>query len=71
MWFNWALLQELIDHYHAPPQANQELVELCHGLREFQDIIQEHAHLEDNILFRKTVSLEGAIEVLKGSGQGR
>lgn len=71
MWVNWVLLQELTDGYHAPPRANQEFVELCHGLRQFRDFIQEHAHLEDNILFRKAVRLEGTIKVQKGNGEGR
>jgi regulator of cell morphogenesis and NO signaling len=57
MWNNWVLFQELTDHYHTPIQVEQNLVELCRGLREFQEYIQDHAHLEDNVLFRKAVRM--------------
>ena len=55
MWDQWVTLRKLTNDYQAPAGANPDFVDLCRGLKEFQEIFQEHGHLEDNILFRKAV----------------
>ncbi len=55
MWDQWVTLRKLTNDYQAPAGANPDFVALCRGLKEFQEIFQEHGHLEDNILFRKAV----------------
>ena len=57
MWDHWVLIRELTDQYHAPIRVDRKFVELCRRLQEFQDCVQDHAHLEDNILFRRAVQL--------------
>jgi regulator of cell morphogenesis and NO signaling len=57
MWDNWVLIQGLTDHYHAPIRVDPRFVELCRRLQEFQGCVQDHAHLEDNVLFRRAVQL--------------
>ena len=55
VWDQWVTLRKLTNDYQAPAGANPDFVTLCRGLKEFQEIFQEHGHLEDNILFRKAI----------------
>ncbi len=44
--------------YNPPADACESFKALCDGLRELEDNLHEHIHLENNILFPKAVKLE-------------
>lgn len=53
MWDQWVLLRTLLSNYRFPGDASRTFEELCLGLRDLEEYVQQHGHLEDNILFRK------------------
>lgn len=55
VWHQWASLRKLTNYFRPSPGSSPEFIALCRGLKEFHDFLQQHGHLEDNILFRKAI----------------
>lgn len=54
------VISELTNHYTPPADACNTYRVLYAGLREFEDDLHQHVHLENNILFKKAAELEEA-----------
>ena len=54
-----AEIQKTTSGYNPPSDACESFKALYDGLRELEDNLHEHIHLENNILFPKAVKLEG------------
>jgi len=52
-------IRKASSEYTAPEGACTSFKALYQGLREFEEDLEEHVHLENNILFPRAVSLEG------------
>ena len=53
-------IRERSGDYSAPADGCASYQALCHDLREFEEDLHEHVHLENNILFPRAVELESA-----------
>ena len=54
-----AEIRKTTSGYNPPADACESFKALYEGLRELEDNLHEHIHLENNILFPKAVNLEG------------
>jgi len=57
-----AEIQKTTSDYDPPADACESFKALYDGLRELEENLHEHIHLENNILFPKAVKLEGEIQ---------
>ena len=48
-------IKQLTNNYTLPPHACNTFKALYHNLKEFQDDLHIHIHLENNILFPKVL----------------
>jgi regulator of cell morphogenesis and NO signaling len=55
-----AKLRQVTSDYVAPPGAPASIVALYAELEALDDALQEHLHLESNVLFRRAIDLERA-----------
>lgn len=53
-----ARMSSLSDRYQAPPDACPSYKALYHGLEEFERDLHRHVHLENNILFPRSLEME-------------
>jgi len=56
-------MRRLTDGYQLPADACQSFAALYEGLKAMEADLHEHVHLENNILFPKSVKMEGAMTV--------
>ena len=54
-------IEQLTGHYQVPADGCESYRLYFHKLKEFNDDLQQHLHLENNILFPKSVALEKAL----------
>jgi regulator of cell morphogenesis and NO signaling len=54
------ILRKATDRYDPPPQACATLRRLYQGLKELEQLMQLHAHLENNVLFPRAAALLAA-----------
>ena len=53
-------LRYLTDNFSPPSDADASMERLYNGLRAFEADMQEHIHLEDNVLFPRALDIESA-----------
>lgn len=57
-------INELTNGYTAPPDACMTFRVSLHKLKEFEDDLHQHIHLENNILFPKAIEMEKEFSVI-------
>ena len=58
-----AELMRLTNHFEPPSWACATHVALFSGLREFEDDLKQHVHLENDVLFPRAIQLEAELKV--------
>jgi len=57
-----AEISRLTNHYEPPSWACATHIALLSGLRNFESDLRQHVHLENNILFPRTIQLEAELK---------
>lgn len=58
-----AQMRNITQNYELPDDACESFKALYEGLQELEEDLHEHIHLENNILFPKSIKLENAVNI--------
>ncbi len=57
-------ITQLTDHYQAPQEADSDYQMMLQSLASFERDLQEHIHLENNLIFPKAIEVEKSFPLL-------
>ncbi len=58
-----AEIRQLSSHFTPPQDACPPTTHIMHGLKEFEQDLHQHIHLENNILFPRAIAMEASADL--------